>query len=179
STNVLLNSGGDGVFPGEGNRGHLYFLQQYDIQPGMVRDIAGGRPFKRFRPTDYLLNLWANDRNIDGRYDLTYRHLWLCNNPSTAPNWTAQNVTDGAYKYDPNAAGPSKLVLITSADVGKPRFVNNDTAMYIPGPGNEAKWTLAQIKKTRYKVFTRTPNLVNGPASTSTNYDDFNFANMN
>ncbi|HRI79007.1 MAG TPA: RagB/SusD family nutrient uptake outer membrane protein, partial [Cyclobacteriaceae bacterium] len=45
--------------------------------------------------------------------------------------------------------------------------------------GNETKWTLTQLKKTRYKVFTKTPNLVNGPASTSTSYDEFNFAHTN
>ncbi len=183
STNVLLNSGGDGVLPGEGNRGHLYFLMQYDIQPGMTRNIANGRPFKRFRPTNYLLDLWAADRDKDSRYDLTYRHVWLANNAppdvNNYPKWTAQNVTDGAYKWDATIAGPNKLVQITSADVGQQRFFLGDTAIYIPGPGNEAKWTLDRIKKTRYKVFTRTPNTVNGPASTSTNYDDFNFAHTN
>lgn len=182
STNVLLNSGGDGVLPGEGNRGHLYFLMQYDIQPGMSRNIANGRPFKRFRPTDYLLNLWAADRTIDNRYDLSYRHVWLANNAppdvNNYPKWTAQNVADGAYKWD---ATTKTLVQITSADVGQQRFFVGDTAIYIPGPGNEAAWTLAKIKKTRYKVFTRTPNLVNtnGVVSTSTSYDEFNFAHTN
>ena len=178
STSVLLISGGDGVAPGEGNRGHLYFLMQYDIQPGMVRDIAGGRPFKRFRPTNYLLDLWAADRDRDNRYDLTYKHAWISNTAGSIPLWTAQHVTDGAYKYVATPPPASSLVPITSADVGKPRFTVGDTAIYIPGPGNEAKWTLARIKQSRYKVFTRTPNLVNGPASTSTNYDDFNFAHI-
>ncbi len=184
STNVLLNSGGDGVLPGEGNRGHLYFLMQYDIQPGMTRNIANGRPFKRFRPTNYLLNLWAADRDKDSRYDVTYRHLWLANNAppdvNNYPVWTDQNIADGAYKWDTSVPGPNKLVQITAADKGKQRFFLGDTAIYIPGPGNEAKWTLDRIKKTRYKVFTRTPNSVNGTnGSTSTNYDDFNYAHTN
>ena len=167
STSVLLNSGGDGVAPGEGNRGHLYFLMQYDIQPGMVRDIAGGRPFKRFRPTNYLLDLWAADRTIDNRYDLTYKHAWISNNATSIPKWAQINVDNGAKNKDGSLAV-----------VGQPKFTVGDTAIYIPGPGNEAKWTTAKIYATRYKVFTRTPNLVNGPASTSTNYDDFNFAHI-
>jgi len=183
STNVLLNSGGDGVLPGEGNRGHLYFLHQYDIQPGMTRDIAGGRPFKRFRPTKYLLDLWEAARPIDNRYDLTYRHVWYANNKppdiNNYPVWTDQNITDGAYKYDATIAGPTQLVKITAADKGKPRFALGDTAIYIPGPANEAKWTATRLKQTRYKVFTRNPNLVSGGTSATMNYDDFNFAHTN
>ncbi len=177
STNVLLNSGGDGVAPGEGNRGHLYFLLEYDKSPGMQRDIANGRPFKRFRPTNYLLDLWAVDRAIDNRYDLTYKHAWLANNappnPNNYPKWTAQNLADGAVKLG--------QIPITNGDVGQQKFTAGDTALYIPGPGNEAKWianNFLKIKQARYKVFTRTPNPVNGPPSTSTNYDEFQFAHI-
>jgi hypothetical protein len=168
STNVLLNSGGDGVAPGEGNRGHLYFLQQYDIQPGMIRDIALGRPFKRFRPTAYLLNLWEADRDKDARYDQTYKHVWFANNPtaSTYPKWTATDVTNGAKNKDGSLAV-----------AGQFKFVLGDTALYIPGPGNEAKWSansFQKVKQARYKVFTRS---VAG-TTTSNNYDDFNFAHI-
>src|SRR6266550_2289992 len=48
----------DPLTTGAGNSGHLYFLAQYDVQPGMTRDVANGRPFKRFRPTWYLLGLF-------------------------------------------------------------------------------------------------------------------------
>ena len=73
STNAILNGG-------EGNRGHLYFLMQYDTEPGMIRDIENGRPFKRFRPTNYLLDLWGANRDNDNRYDMTYKHVWISNN---------------------------------------------------------------------------------------------------
>lgn len=62
-----------------GHRGHLYFLFEYDKQPGMTRDTENGRPWKRFRPTDYLLGLW--DRTKDARYDKGYKHVWYANNP--------------------------------------------------------------------------------------------------
>ena len=44
STDLILN-GGTANLPGynftaAGNRGHLYFGMEYDIQPGMIRDIA-------------------------------------------------------------------------------------------------------------------------------------------
>ncbi len=60
-----------------GHRAHLYFLMEYDKKPGMTRDTENGRPWKRFRPTDYLLTLW--DRTMDRRYDESYKHVWYAN----------------------------------------------------------------------------------------------------
>jgi len=144
STNVLLNSGGDGILPGEGNRAHLYYLMEYDTQAGMIRDIANGRPFKRFRPTDYLLDLWAAARPDDNRFDLTYKQVWISNNPGSIPKWSAADVTAGAKNKDGSAAVS-----------GQPKYTVGDTAIFIPGPGNEAKWTAAKKAQTRYVVYTR------------------------
>ncbi len=63
-----------------GHRGHLFFLMEYDILPGMARDVKNGRPWKRFKPTDFLLSLW--DREKDTRYDEGFTHVWYTNNPS-------------------------------------------------------------------------------------------------
>lgn len=161
STNVLLNSGGDGVPPGEGNRGHLYFLMQYDNQPGMVRDIVNGRPFKRFRPTGYLLNLWEASRDIDNRYDQTYKQVWYSN--GNFSKWTTSDVTNGVIKADGTP--------VTNADVDKAKFFVGDTAVFIPGPGREAKWTAAKRKVTRYQVILRTDAGTN-------NYNQFQFAHI-
>ena len=78
---------------GNGNRGHLYFLMEYDVLPGMLRDIENGRPWKRFRPTEYTLNLW--DRSVDTRYDKSFKHVWYSNNASTIPVWTAEEAAAG------------------------------------------------------------------------------------
>ncbi len=82
----------EGIDP-EGHRGHLYFLFEYDVRPGMTRDIANGRPWKRFRPTDFLLSLW--DRDVDARYDKSYKHAWLANNAGTIPIWTSEEASAG------------------------------------------------------------------------------------
>lgn len=145
STNVLLNSGGDGVFPGEGNRAHLYYLMEYDTQPGMIRDIANGRPFKRFRPTNYLYDLWEASRATDNRFETTYKKVFISNNPLSIPKWTQAQVDAGAKNKDGSLA-----------TVGGLRFAVGDTAIYIPGPGAEAKWLLPNAKlKSRYTVYTR------------------------
>jgi hypothetical protein len=50
-----------------GNNLHLFFGMQYDVQPGMKRDIFYGRPFKRLRPTAYCLNTVFGERVNDSR----------------------------------------------------------------------------------------------------------------
>ena len=88
-----------------GNKLHLYFGYPYDLEVGMVRDIANDRPFRRFRPTSWLLNLW--DRTKDGRYEQMFKNVWYVNNPNDT--------------RIPKDAG------------GKPRLVGGDTAVWFPG----------------------------------------------
>ena len=70
---ALVDDGTDA----EGHRGHLYFLMEYDVRRGMSRDVTNGRPWKRFRPTPFMLGLW--DRTVDTRYDAGFKHVWYAN----------------------------------------------------------------------------------------------------
>ncbi|NNE75910.1 MAG: RagB/SusD family nutrient uptake outer membrane protein, partial [Pricia sp.] len=70
-----------------GHRGHLYFLQEYDVRRGMTRDTENGRPWKRFRPTDFTLTLW--NRDIDTRYDASFKHVWYANKEEPPTDATA------------------------------------------------------------------------------------------
>ena len=108
-----------------GNQSHLYFGMEYDAQAGMQRDIANGRPFKRFRPTDYLLNVVfaEKDRVNDSRYKKSFKDTWLSNNPGrTTP------IFDN-----------SKTSL---------KFAAGDTSIFIPG----YEMTMAERAKRRYQV---------------------------
>ncbi|MBL0744509.1 RagB/SusD family nutrient uptake outer membrane protein [Chryseolinea lacunae] len=71
----------DPLTNGGGNNAHVFFLMEYDVQPGMQRDIANGRPFKRFKPTNYTLGLY--DRAKDSRYDKNFKQVFYCNKPGT------------------------------------------------------------------------------------------------
>lgn len=122
---------------GEGHRGHLYFLMQYDNRAGMQRDITNGRPWKRFRPTVYTLGLW--DRSIDTRYDKTFKHAFLANNEPTIPTWTSEEASAGH---------------VESGLVGQPKYALGDTAIFIPGPQFDDNWSDDRIAKTRYAVYT-------------------------
>ena len=159
ANDLILNGGETGV----GNRGHLYFGMEYDIQPGMIRDIANGRPFKRFRPTDYLLGLWAANRDNDARYEQTYKHVWISNDNRTSgnsiPKWKQIHVDQGAKKADGTT--------VTAADIGKNRFAIGDTALYIPGPAREAQWLANNgIKKLQVRYTVITSQQAGYPAST-------------
>ena len=121
----------------QGHSGHLYFLMEYDILPGMARDTENGRPWIRFRPTEFLLGLW--DREFDARYDKTYKHAWISNTESSIPVWTSEDASKG---------------YVSSALVGTRKFSIGDTAVFIPGPGKDEIWTDEKKGKTRYLVFT-------------------------
>lgn len=66
-----------------GSRGHLYFLAEYDKILGMERDIANGRPWKRFQPTPYFLSLYKTE--MDRRYDEGFKVVWFANNQENLP----------------------------------------------------------------------------------------------
>ncbi len=70
---------------GGGNNAHVFFLMEYDVLPGMQRDTKNGRPFKRFRPTDYTLNkIFAlANRTTDSRYYKTFKDVYYSNKPGT------------------------------------------------------------------------------------------------
>lgn len=86
-----------------GNTAHLWFLMEYDVLPGMQRDVENGRPFKRYKPTNYLLGLW--DKDLDVRYRDGFKHVFYANNAASIP-------TEGN---------------------GNPKFSVGDTAIYLPG----------------------------------------------
>ncbi|GAB4010533.1 RagB/SusD family nutrient uptake outer membrane protein [Spirosoma migulaei] len=124
TTDPLTNINTANLNNGEGNKLHLYFGMQYDVQPGMKRDIANDRPFKRLRPTTYLLETVFKDRVNDSRYKKTFKDTWLSNNPGTNLNTSFDN---------------SKAKMTLKA---------GDTAIYIPG----VEWTVAQRAAKPYQV---------------------------
>lgn len=75
--NDLANSTSNPYGHGRGsNNGHLLFLMKYDDRPGMTRDITNGRPFNRYMPTQFLLDLY-NDN--DARYEGSFMEVWYAN----------------------------------------------------------------------------------------------------
>jgi hypothetical protein len=127
---VLPNSKSqvDSGIDGFGHRWHLYFLHEYDVRRGMTRDIANGRPWKRHRPTDFMLTLW--DRDIDTRYDASFKHVWFANKD------------EPAVDANPDTSEPARAALAVG-----------DTAIYIPGPGKDIDWPQSRQDAVPYLVY--------------------------
>jgi len=86
------------LFPGGDSRGsnnaHLLYTMKYDDQPGMYRDIQNGRPFNRYMPTLFLLNLF--DETKDSRYEGSFETVFYCNQPDASKRPAGMNVGDTA-----------------------------------------------------------------------------------
>ena len=106
-----------------GNNLHLFFGMQYDVQAGMIRDVFYGRPFRRLRPTNYLLTTCFADRINDSRYKKSFRDTWLCNSP-----------------------GPFNTAFDNSK--AKVTYKTGDTTIFIPG----VEMTVAERAKRPYQV---------------------------
>jgi starch-binding outer membrane protein, SusD/RagB family len=113
NTPAIDNNGNTG-----GNNLHLFFGMQYDVQVGMKRDVNYGRPFKRLRPTKYLIETAFADKTNDSRFKKSFRDTWLCNNAVTVTSF-ALDTTKGTTK-----SGPKLYSSIT--------FKAGDTALFIP-----------------------------------------------
>jgi len=61
-----------------GNHEHENYGTQYDIIPGMQRDVPNGRPFRRYVPTKYLVDCF--NENVDQRFYGTFKTVWTANN---------------------------------------------------------------------------------------------------
>lgn len=71
TTDALYNSGD--------NNANRFFLMQYDILPGMKRDLPNGTPWKRYKPTDFLIDTLYKDRVNDTRYEKFFTSVWYAN----------------------------------------------------------------------------------------------------
>jgi len=49
----------------------------------MIRDVANGRPFVRYKPTPWLLDVAFADKVNDTRYNKSFQTVWYCNSTTT------------------------------------------------------------------------------------------------
>lgn len=73
----------DALYNSTDNNACRFFLMQYDVLGGMKRDLANGTPWKRFRPTKFLLDTLFADRVHDTRYEKFFTSVWFANAGST------------------------------------------------------------------------------------------------
>lgn len=113
TTNPLFN--GD-----DGNKQHLFWLSWYEDQPGMLRDIANGRPYRRHVATKKTMETLF-DRLHDSRFYKSFKWVYYANNAKTLPKWE-QLSFDGKVYFTPD---PAKGQV-----AGDLKFQFGDTALY-------------------------------------------------
>jgi hypothetical protein len=123
----------DAIFSGAGsstsdggNQLHLYWVTQYDVKPGMIRDQPNGRPWKRLRVNPmFSEKLW--DRTADSRIYKSFKRTFFCNNPATSTKWAAKYF----YINPATNAATTEVIYTTPAElVGKPKQKAGDTCIY-------------------------------------------------
>ncbi len=82
-TRNAITNGANADADGIGNAAHRYFLMEYDVLPGMNRNVIDGQPWKRFMPTDYTLEVLFEDRVNDTRYRKSFKDVFYCSRPGT------------------------------------------------------------------------------------------------
>lgn len=119
---LTVNYTKDEMWNGEGNPMHMYSTGSYTNQPGMIRDIANGRPWSRIRQTFWVMEDQAKhgglfDYTNDSRGEKTFKSVWYSNNSETIPKWA--DIKDGSTViWSPSAALK-----------GKPKFEVGDTCI--------------------------------------------------
>jgi len=107
--NDLANSSLNPYGHGRGsNSGHLLFLMKYDNLPGMTRDIENGRPFVRYAPTRFLLDLFSE---ADARHEGSFKQYWFANK-STSTLQVGDTAVYITVKEVPDAVEATKDYLI-------------------------------------------------------------------
>ncbi|MEZ4883904.1 MAG: RagB/SusD family nutrient uptake outer membrane protein [Chitinophagales bacterium] len=122
------------------NRANYYFRCFYErASDALVRDVQNGRPWIRFKPTDWLLNEAFNNKTIDSRFDKSFQTVWYANNTdaSTYPLWTAGDVAAGYVSPDME---------------GQPKFSLGDTCVWMPQ--DHINLTAEDIGRRGFIVFT-------------------------
>jgi hypothetical protein len=70
--------------PSYQNASNFFFNMRYDDNlAGLVRDVANGRPFVRYKPTAWLMNTAFADKINDSRYDKSFKTVWYVNSTTT------------------------------------------------------------------------------------------------
>ncbi|MCB0571511.1 MAG: RagB/SusD family nutrient uptake outer membrane protein [Phaeodactylibacter sp.] len=122
------------------NRANYFFRCFYErASDALLRDVGNGRPWIRFKPTDWLLNEAFNNKTVDSRYDKSFQTVWYANNPdlSVYPTWSAGDVAAG---------------YVPASMEGQPKFTLGDTCVWMPP--NYINLTSDDIARLGYIVYT-------------------------
>jgi hypothetical protein len=127
--NTVTNPDGH---PRGGNNGHLHFGMAYERTAagaiGMQRDIANGRPFVRYMPSKFLLNLF--DETKDSRFSGTFKQVWICNKAGAYKKKVAGVDINVMLAVGDTAILATKYEIPDSIDALKKYLIIDNSKMY-------------------------------------------------
>jgi starch-binding outer membrane protein, SusD/RagB family len=145
---------------------HEYWFMQYDQDPGMIRNIEYGRPFRRMMLTDYAMDI--HDRVNDSRLRKSLLEVYYSTvtDAATMPTWTQEEIEFGfafgdiapdgswAVRYgDTIRAGDLKMTPATAAEG---EYVNvGDTALVFLVNDENTTLTDRQMVAAGYRIYAR------------------------
>ena len=145
-TNVVTNPDGH---PRGGNNGHLHFGMAYERVAagsiGMSRDVANGRPFVRYMPTKFLLNLF--DETKDTRYNGTFKSVWICNKAGKYKKKVGSEEIEVELKLGDTAIVATKYEVSDDVDKTKTYLIIDDSKMYKADGSFNANAMFVPLKK--------------------------------
>lgn len=126
---LTINYTTDEMWNGLGNQTHMYTCCAYDSQPGMVRDIANGRPWSRIRQTFWVMKDRTRygglfDYTNDSRGEKSFKSVWYSNNESNIPVWA--DVKDGStviWSPDPSLNGKRRWAVGDTCILMRPVYL--------------------------------------------------------
>jgi starch-binding outer membrane protein, SusD/RagB family len=143
--------------PAYQNTSHVLFNNFYvDNTPGLIRDVANGRPFVRYTPTDWLLNTAFADKINDSRYDKSFKTVWRVNSTTTR-NPKNLPIGDTAIWMVPAHRVASVLPTINSRRyvMFTPREATNPGTYFGPSGANYADYDGYNDQNKYYPVLSK------------------------
>jgi hypothetical protein len=67
------------------NNGSAFYFREFYVQdvPGMIRDVENGRPWIRYNPTPWMIDVAFADKVNDERYDGSFQTVWYVNDENS------------------------------------------------------------------------------------------------
>ncbi|MBK8654328.1 MAG: RagB/SusD family nutrient uptake outer membrane protein [Haliscomenobacter sp.] len=145
-TNSITNPDGH---PRGGNNGHLHFCMAYERTAvgsiGMSRDVVNGRPFARYMPTKFLLNLF--DETKDSRYDGSFKTAWICNKAGAYKKKVGTEDINVTLKVGDTAIVATKYDIDDAVDKTKSYLIVDQSKMYKADGSSNGNALFVQLKK--------------------------------
>jgi hypothetical protein len=128
----------DALYGYADNNACRFFLMQYDVLPGMKRDLTNGTPWKRFMPTKFLIDNLYKDRIHDVRDEKFYTTVWFTNAPTPTLALGDTSVYMPGYDVSDAEIKSKKYLLVPPRNYGEKLYPSLNKFADALRPDNQA-----------------------------------------